>query len=85
MKKTEACLTVAAVTICGALLLSVVVLLSISITAGIAMLVCNWALPMFDIDYPITFTQGCGIGVIVIAVRAVLQGLQGVQLVKSGQ
>lgn len=43
--------------------------LSITIIAGLAMLVCNWALPMFDIQYPITFWQGCGIGVMVSFIR----------------
>ena len=75
MKKTDACLTVLAVGVFGCLLLAVVMGLSIAVTACIAMAVCNWALPMFDIDFPITFTQGCGIGVIVLAFRACVQGI----------
>lgn len=50
-------------------------ILSISVVAGLSMLVCNWALPLFDIHYPITFTQGCGVGVIVMVARALFQGI----------
>ncbi len=52
--------------------LILVIGVSVLINAALAMLVCNWALPMFDIHYPITFYQGCGIGVVIMAVREAL-------------
>lgn len=52
-------------TICAVFIIG----LSITIISGLVMLVCNVILPMFDIQYPITFWQGCGIGVIVSVFR----------------
>lgn len=61
---------------CGMIIVFVTVFalilaLSISIWAGLAMLICNWILPMFDVNYPITFLQGCGIGVVLTVIKAV--------------
>ena len=44
--------------------------LQIVVVAGLAMLFCNWVLPMFDVLYPITFMQGCGVGIGFIILRA---------------
>jgi len=45
---------------------------AVAIVAGVAMLICNWILPMFDIAYPITFQQGCGAGIGFLLVRWLL-------------
>ena len=60
------CLVILGVILAAAFIMT----LSIAILAGLAMLVCNVILPMFDINYIITFWQGCGIGVIVSVLRA---------------
>jgi len=49
--------------------------LHIVIVAGLSMLLCNFILPMFDVNYPITFLQGCGIGVGVLIVRGLIGGV----------
>ena len=55
-----------------AFLVALVVCLGVAIVAGVAMLICNWILPMFDISYPITFQQGCGAGIGFLLVRWLL-------------
>jgi hypothetical protein len=57
------------VAIGAALVASFIIGLSIVVIAALAMLVCNCILPILDINFPITFLQGCGIGVIVSVLR----------------
>ena len=42
----------------------------VSVGAVASMILCNWILPVFDLGYPITFKQGCGIGTIILLVVA---------------
>lgn len=71
MNIVEKILAGSAIGIFGLLVFAAVITITVVIFAGLSMLVCNWVLPMFDISYPITFMQGCGIGVIVAILRAV--------------
>ena len=56
------------------ILLCIIVILVIwgyvFIGAVVSMLLCNWILPVFDLGCPLTFRQGCGIGVIIFLVAA---------------
>lgn len=69
MKNLEKSALALAIISFGILVATFIFALSIVVVAGLAMLVCNVILPMFDVQYPITFVQGCGIGTIVAVIR----------------
>ena len=59
----------------GLLLIVFIIGLSVVIFGGLAMLLMNVILPLFDVNYPLTYTQAGGVGLGLVAVRAMLSGL----------
>lgn len=66
----------------GALLVAGVLALSIVVFGGLAMLLMNVILPLFDVNYPLTYTQAGGVGVGIIALRAMVSGVFNVTVKK---
>lgn len=64
-----------AVILFGILAIAFVLGLSVVVFGGLAMLLMNVVLPMFDVNYPLTYTQAGGIGVGIIALRALVSGV----------
>lgn len=82
MKIAEKILLCSAAALVMLLLVMVFMVINVVIYGLLSMIVCNGVLPMFDVEYPITFTQGLGIGVIIMVLRAIFYGTNSVKVNK---
>lgn len=55
---------------------------AVALFGGLAMLLTNIVLPLFDVHYELTYTQGAGVGLGIVIVRGLLGGVFNVTVKK---
>lgn len=63
------------VAVLGLLLVAGMLGFGVALFGGLAMLLTNIVLPLFDLHYELTYTQAGGVGLGIIIVRAIFGGL----------
>lgn len=66
----------------GLVLIVLILALSVSVFAGLAYLLMNIILPLFDVNYQLTWTQCFGAGGAIVIIRALLSSVLSVNISK---
>lgn len=75
MSTGQSIAVVLVVGVLGLLLVAGIAAISIGLFACLAMLLMNVIMPLFDVSYPLTWTQAFGVGGAIVIIRAMLAGL----------
>lgn len=56
----------------GLVVIALVIAFSVSVFACLAMVLMNVILPLFDVEYPLTWLQAFGVGGAILIIKAVI-------------
>ena len=59
----------------GAFCIALILTVSVGIFACLAMLLMNVIMPLFDVDYPLTWLQAFGVGGAILIIKAAVGGV----------